>query len=182
MADGNEAVAVKEKSGPSLILLVLAMVVTVLGAVGGALFWLTRSGRLPVQGAGGAAVAAAPVKVEPPKTRMMELDPLLVNLSDAGGESYLRLVAVLKVDDPPPVKDAKPKEEKPPEKGKVVVNEDQAMLRDAALSVLTRETSDQLLAPEGKERLKKDLREAFSTHVPALKVEDVLFTEFLVQR
>ena len=181
MADGNEAVEASAKSGPSLIPLMVAMIVTVLGAVGGALFWLTRSGRLPVQAAA-VAVAAAPVKVAPAKTKMIELDPLLVNLSDAGGQSYLRLVAVIKVVDAPPSKSETPKEEKPPEKGKAVVNEEQVMLRDTALAVLTRETSEQLLAPDGKQLLKQELREAFGTHVPDLKVQDVLFTEFLVQR
>jgi flagellar FliL protein len=181
MADAKVVDEAKTKSGPPLILIAVAMVVTVLGAIGGALYWLTRSGRLPVQAAT-ASAAPATLKPEPPKTRLVELEPLLVNLADPSGGGYLRVVMVLRVDEEAPVKGEKPKEEKPPEKGKVVVNEDQAMLRDAALNVLSRETSDLLLAPDGKERLKKELRESFGVHVPTLKVEDVLFTEFLVQR
>ncbi len=182
MADANEAKKVKSGSG-SLIAVVLAMVVTVLGAAGGALFWLTKSGRLPVAGAA-AQVAPLPVtaKVEVTKTRMIALEPMLVNLADAGGGCYLRLVMVLRVDEAVPVKGEKPKEEKPPEKGKVVVDEENVTVRDTALAVLGSETSELLLAPDGKDRLKQQLRDALALHMKTLKVEDVLFTEFLVQR
>jgi flagellar FliL protein len=178
MADAKSET--KPTGGTPLIPLVLAMVVTVGGAVGGGIYWLTRSGRLPVQAASSAAAAVA--KVEPPKTRLIQLDPMLVNLADQDGTGYLRLVIVLRVDEPELKKDEKPKEEKPPEKGKTIVNEDDVMVRDAALAVLGRETSGTLLAPEGKEHLKQALHAALAEHVPTLKVEDVLFTEFLVQR
>ncbi len=112
----------------------------------------------------------------------MVLEPLLVNLADPGGAGYLRVVMALELEDPPPAKDAKPKEEKPAEKGKVVVNEDEVKMRDVALTVLGRETTASLLEPEGKEHLKLTLRSAISAHVSDVKVVDVMFTEFLVQR
>ena len=55
-------------------------------------------------------------------------------------------------------------------------------MRDAALEVLGRRTGAELLAPDGKEKLKADLRTAMAKHVPEVKVVDVLFTEFLVQQ
>ena len=171
------------KGGVGLVPLVLVMLCTVLlvlGAVGGGIYWLARSGRLPIAGAAPALPAVA--KTEPVKTRVVVLEPLLVNLSDQGGGAYLRVVVALEIEDPPPAKDAKPKEEKPAEKGKVAVNEAEVKMRDAALSVLGRETSEGLLAPEGKELLKKQLSLEISEHLPEVKVVDVMFTEFLVQR
>ena len=185
MSDAREATedsvekAPREMSGGSnLLVLVLAMVVTVLGAAGGIVFWLIKSGRLPVQS--GAVQAQA--KADPPKTRMMMLEPLLVNLSDPGGSGYLRVVVVLRIEDSAPLKGEKPREEKPAEKGNAAVNEDEVRMRDAALAVLGRETSERLLDAEGKDRLKTELRDAFATHVPEVKVTDILYTEFLVQR
>jgi flagellar FliL protein len=178
--DGRAA-APAAAGGKQLMVLALAMMLTMAGSVAGAVYWLMKSGRLPVQAAGVAAKAET-AKEDPPKTRMLLLDPLLVNLADTGGAGYLRLVVVLRVEEPPPVKGEKPKEEKPPEKGKVVVNEDEARLRDAALAVLGRETSERLLAPEGKARLKDELRAAFEHEVPEVKITDILYTEFLVQR
>jgi flagellar FliL protein len=176
-----ESVPAKAASGGGqLVILVIAMVVTVVGALGGALFWLSKTGRLPVQGA--AATAKVEAKAEPVKSRLMLLEPLLVNLTDGGGASYLRVVIAVRVEDPPLVKGEKPKEEKAPEKSKVVVNEDEVRMRDAALTILGRETSEGLLEPQGKDRLREELKTSFTAKLPEKKVVDILFTEFLVQR
>ena len=172
------------KGGVGLVPLALVMfctVLLVLGAVGGVVYWLSKSGRLPIAGVASQTVPVV-AKAEPMKTRVVVLDPLLVNLADQGGGGYLRVVLALEIEDPPLPKDAKPKEEKPAEKGKVAVNEVDVKMRDVALSVLGRETSQGLLAPEGKELLKQQLSHAISEHLPEVKVVDVMFTEFLVQR
>ena len=164
-----------------LVLIVFCTVLIVLGAAGGGIYWFIRSGRLTMP-AMAAPVSPAAVKVDPVKTKVVLLEPLLVNLSENGGGGYLRVVMALEVEDPPPLKDAKPKEEKPAEKGSARVNELDVRLRDAALTVLGRETSQALLEPDGKELLKKQLKAAISEHLPEVKVVDVMFTEFLVQR
>jgi flagellar FliL protein len=160
-----------------LVLGVVFAAVFATAAVGGVAYWAIRTGRLPIAGVKTVTVV---VEAPPVKTKLVPLDPLLVNLSDSDGKGYLRVALTLKVEDPPPAKDAKPKEEKetkgPPK------NEFEAAERDAAFGILGKETSDQLLAPDGKERLKKDLKAALAEHVPEVKVVDVLITEFLVQR
>jgi flagellar FliL protein len=48
--------------------------------------------------------------------------------------------------------------------------------------VLGRQTSEGLLSVDGKERLKAELNAAMAEHNADLKVTDMFFTEFLVQR
>jgi flagellar protein FliL len=57
-----------------------------------------------------------------------------------------------------------------------------ASVRDTTLMVLGRQTADGLLAIDGKEHLKAELKKAFAEHNADLKVMDVFFTDFLVQR
>ena len=107
----------------------------------------------------------------------MVLEPLLVNLADAGGSSYLRVALTLRVRDTTEGKDSKAKDEK--SKG---ADEDVAAVRDTVLTVLGRQTADGLLAADGKEHLKAALKTALAEHNADLKVADVFFTDFLVQR
>jgi flagellar basal body-associated protein FliL len=168
------------KSGVSMLPLMVTIVFAAMlsaGGLGGAAYWLVKSGRIPL---GGTKIVEVQVKPEPIKTKLVALDPLLVNLADADTHSYLRIALTLKVEDPPPDKNAKPKEEKP-EKG-APKNEFEAAERDAALDILGRETGGDLLQAYGKERVKTDLLAAFKKTVPEAKVQEVLITEFLVQR
>ena len=57
-----------------------------------------------------------------------------------------------------------------------------ATIRDSILTVLAQCKSDELLQPEGKLKLKRDLINALNRDVPALQAREVYFTEFLVQR
>ncbi len=174
--DTKEAGA--KAGGPGMMAMMLAMVaagVIAVAGCGGVVVWLAKSGKLGL-GAGVPKVEAA--TKEPPKTHLVALEPLLVNLADDGGHSYLRAGLSLRVEDKPPVKGAKPEESA---KGKPV-NEFEADERDAALGVMGRETTTELLAPAGKEELKQQLRKALAERVPEVKVTDILFTDFLVQR
>ena len=124
MADGAEEADAKKAAkggGLPLIPLVLAIVVAVMvsvGALGGAGYWLVKSGRLSL--GGGATKVEAAEKAETAKTKLVPLDPLLVNLADAGGHAYLRIGIVLREEEPELPKNAKGKEakEEKPEKGK----------------------------------------------------------------
>lgn len=183
MSDMEEAVAepvpaiagAKVPVVPLMLAVILGVLLATAGA-GGFLYWAIKAGKLPLGGVKTVEV----VKIAPAPVKLIAMDPLLVNLADDGGRSYLRLALTLKVEDPPPDKSAKPKEEKP-EKG-APRNENEAAERDVALAVLGKETSQQLLSPNGKEEMKRLLKEGFRDRVPDVKVVDVLVTEFLVQK
>jgi flagellar FliL protein len=155
---------------------VIVGVVVATAAVGGTLFYLLRSGKVPIH----ATVAApAPVTGSSAKTHMVVLEPLLVNLADSSGSAYVRAGITLAVADPATA-DAKKETRK--DEAKADDKDANAAVRDTALTILGRATSDQLLAANGKESLKKQLKAALAEHNPDVKVADLFFTEFLVQR
>jgi flagellar FliL protein len=158
-----------------LIAVVLGVVVATLGA-GGIIYFLARTGRLPMQ-------SGVVAKTEPvvSATHAMILEPLLVNLADGGGNAYLRVGLTLRVADAADKGNEKTKDEKSGD-SKSGKDADAAAVRDTALAVLGRQTSESLLATDGKERLKAELKTAIAEHNRELKVTDLFFTEFLVQR
>ena len=159
-----------------LIAVVLGVVIATLGA-GGIIYFLARTGRLPMQ-------SGVVAKTEPvvSTTHAMVLEPLLVNLADGGGNAYLRVGLTLRVADVPSKGNEKTKDEKGGGDSKSGRDADAAAVRDTALAVLGRQTSESLLATDGKERLKAELKTAIAEHNRELKVTDLFFTEFLVQR
>ncbi|AFL88127.1 flagellar basal body-associated protein [Terriglobus roseus DSM 18391] len=168
----NGNVAIPPKVGVTAILLpVLLSTVLALGSVGVALYWLTKSGKL---GAATAASVARPIiVVAPPASHVLALEPMIVNLSDDGGRSYLRATVSLRIKDEP-----KTEEKTDPKSSDGLA----AALRDSTLSVLTQESADSLLIPEGRDRLKAKLQQEFKLRNSETSVLEVYFTDFLVQR
>jgi flagellar protein FliL len=158
-----------------LIAVVIGVVIVTLGA-GGVVYYLAHTGRLPMFG----KTAQKTEIVLPVTTHAMVLDPLLVNLADAGGSAYLRVSLTLRVADVVDKKGEKAKEEK--SKDDKGADDAGAAVRDTVLTVLGRETADGLLAADGKDHLKAELKAALAEHNVDLKVKDVFFTDFLVQR
>jgi flagellar FliL protein len=164
-----------------MLAMMLAMIIATLMAVAASaavLLWLARSGRLSSSVVLPKMEPATPST--PPKAHLVALDPLLVNLVDGGGRSYLRIAMTLRVEDEVLPRGAKASNESAV-KGKPV-NVYEAAERDAALAVIGGESGVKLLEAGGKEHLKDDLRKALAQRVPEVKVADILFTEFLVQQ
>jgi flagellar FliL protein len=161
---------------PLLIAVVVGVVIATLG-VGAVVYYLARTGRLPMLGR-----TAQKVEVDVPVTaHLMVLEPLLVNLADASGSSYLRIAMTLRIADVADKKDPKAKDEKSKENNRTG-DEDGAAARDTVLTVLGQQNADGLLAADGKAHLKAELKKALTEHNADLKVMDVFFTDFLVQR
>jgi flagellar protein FliL len=159
----------------SLLIAIILGTLFSVAIIGGATYYLARSGRLHLA----AGTPATDVRVALQPTRPLVLEPLLVNLADPGGNAYLRVAVTLRVVDVA----AKTEPKQADGKEKVDLDKVAAItLRDTALSVLGRQNSGDLLQPDGKERLKSELKKAFADRIEEVKVKDLYFTEFLVQR
>lgn len=54
-------------------------------------------------------------------------------------------------------------------------------VRDAILTVLATQTVDDMLSPDGRTKLKKEILREIGDRVPEIQCKEVYFTEFLVQ-
>ncbi len=101
---------------------------------------------------------------------IVPLDNFIVNLADTDRDAYLKIGIDLGVG----------KSGTKAENGKSAIPT--AAVRDAILSVLTTYHSGDLLTPEGKTQLKRNLIAVLQKKVATLDVRRVYFTHFLVQR
>lgn len=172
---GNTSVEPVKLPFVSLMVAVVLGIVVATAGVSEIVYLLVRSGRLPMP----AVTVARPEPAVSSTTHAVVIESLLVNLADGGGSAYLRVGITLRVADVAAKNGAKEDEKSVDSK---MSKDDEAAVRDTALAVLGRQTSEELLAPDGKEKLKVELKAAMAKHNAGLKVEDLFFTEFLVQR
>jgi|SRR5271157_4577476 len=135
--------------------LVFVLPVVILAAIG-IWFWAVRGNEPPVQANGEQRVQS-----------VLHLETFVLNLADPDQRAYLRVGIDLGLS-----KEAKHGEEAVPI----------AQVRDAILTVLAQAKGDELITAQGKTKLKQDLLRALEERVPQLGVEEVYFTEFLIQR
>ena len=138
-------------------ILVIALVATFLfggGGAAGAYFYMHR---------GPAAPAPAP------DPGIAALDTFVVNLADPGGHRFVRVTLSLVLDSKHAADELKEDEVA------------RVRTRSAILELLTLQTADRLVTPEGKVVLKKEIAERASHALGHARVVDVLFTEFVVQ-
>jgi len=95
------------------------------------------------------------------------LETFVVNLNGSSQRAYLRVGITLGLAHPLPRNQAEA----------VPV----ALMRDTILSVLASAQAEELLRLEGKRQLRDALLKALQERVPQMAVENVYFTEFLVQ-
>ncbi|MBI1764549.1 MAG: flagellar basal body-associated FliL family protein [Acidobacteria bacterium] len=100
---------------------------------------------------------------------VIELQPYIVNLADAGEARYLRLTVSLGVGG---------EEKAGAEKPDALFT---TRIRNAMLAVLTTKSSAEVLTAEGKNKLRKELLRAARAASEEPKVEAIYITEFIVQ-
>lgn len=147
----------KKKSGLMMKLVIGLVVVLALG--GGAAWWFMR----------GSTAQAATEEPALEERGLLSFEPFLVNLTDAGGNRFLKVTIRLSLES---AEEAKLVEESP-----VVVSH----LRSAILELLAQQSAPALVTPEGKDALKKAIKEQTGSLLKHQKVLDVLFSEFVVQ-
>ena len=142
-----------------LVLIVLIALAAAAAAAGGTYFFLAKHG--PSK-----PVAPPP----PPPPVFFALDPMTVNLLSDDGQHYLRVGLTLKIAD---------------EKMQARLTEHMPELRSRILLDLSNKHPEDLSTLEGKRALAKELRtlieQPTDAGAPPAKVEEVLFTEFVVQ-
>jgi flagellar FliL protein len=147
-------VPVKPKSNKLLI--ILPVLVVLLGGAGaGAYFKFFRA---PGEIAEPKKEEAAPI--------YYELDTFMVNLADPGGKRFLKATIRLKVESDHVAEECK-------QRG--------FEIRDLVLMLLTSKESDEIIKPEDKSVLKKQIMETINHALRRGQALDVYFTEFLVQ-
>jgi flagellar FliL protein len=181
----TEAAEKKPKSRKLLLMIIVA--VLLLGGAGGGFFWWRgqqaakaaehekgsakdRAGKGDHGDDNGTHEQGGEDLAEAEDTGVLPFEPYIVNLADPGASRYLKADIRLLVSE---VEDLKHLEE------------NQAVMmrvRSAILEHLSQQTSDQVVTPEGKAALKKEIRQRASKILQGhAKVADVLFNEFVVQ-
>lgn len=97
----------------------------------------------------------------------LALETFVVNLTGSGQRAYLRVGITLGL-----------AHQLPRNQPEAVPT---ALVRDTILSVLATAQPEELLKLEGKRQLKEELLKALQERVPQIAVQNVYFTEFLVQ-
>jgi flagellar FliL protein len=157
--DSTEVEELEEQAGGRKsrrwMLLIVGFVVLAAGASGALLLYRRTS------------PAASPEPQQHPVSAVLHLETFTVNLSDPDQKSFLRLGVDLGMDKDPKAANA---------------NASTALVRDTILTVLMATKSDDLISTDGKKKLKEDLLHALQERAPELAVQEVYFTDFLLQR
>lgn len=153
-----------KKKSKGKLFIIASVLIVLLGGGGLAAYFAMRK---PAETT--AESAAAPTKEAHAGTGIVSFEPFVVNLADAGAQRFLRISVRLIVGEE---EEAKHLQE----------SEVQLMrLRSAILELLTAETSDHIVTPDGKAALKKEIAERAAHIVEPIEVSDVLFSDFVVQ-
>jgi flagellar FliL protein len=163
-ATTTPAPAAAPKKGKKKLIVIAAAGVLVLGGGGAGAYWMmTRTAGNP---AAAAEKAAAHAAAQP--RGVLSFEPFVVNLTDGGGARFLRVTVRLLVE---------AEEAEKLSKDEVTM----ARTRSAILELLAEQSSNQLVTAAGKAELKKTILEHADHVLAPAKVDDVLFSDFVVQ-
>lgn len=151
-------------------MLLAAIVIIVCLVIGAGGFWfLSHRGLAPSKPAKKKPSAAA--EGDAPPVAVFPMESFVVNLADPDHSAFLRLGIALGLSKqvPPGSEDAKTSPYTP-------------QIRDVILSVLSTWRSEELLAPGGRVKLKAQLLLALQQKLPEMEIQNIYFTDFLIQQ
>jgi flagellar FliL protein len=160
--EAPQAPAARKSRGK--LFLIAGILFVVLLAGGGAAFWMMQT---PAEAA--EATDAAPKARDLSAAGMVTFEPFIVNLADSGAKRFLRINVALIV--------ASPEEAEHIQKSEVVLMQ----LRSDILDLLSEQTSEVIVSADGKAALKAAIAERANPTVGPAAVDDVLFSDFVVQ-
>jgi flagellar basal body-associated protein FliL len=170
MATTAPSLVPKKKNGRNLFLVIGVLLL----AGAGAAYWFYRT-KLPTPPFG--SVSASDKRADTPTpVEAVTLDPFLANLS--GGEGYVKLTITLSVRKNEAIAAAADKKAA----GASAALLQSAIVRDTILADLSTQSAAVLLTAEGKAALKTRLKSDLVAKVPGLSLENIYFTDFLVQQ
>jgi flagellar FliL protein len=169
------AAAGPASGGKSKLFLIIGAVVLVLvlGGAGAAWFFLHGSGGADTSADSGKKEHGSDKKKKkkaeaPPE--YLAIEPFTVNLQPDNGDQYLRIAFTLQVDGPEQVE---------------LIKNNMAKVRSRVLLLLSGKKASEINTVEGKQQLAGEIlavvKEPFEQHGDEQEVEDVLFTEFIIQ-
>lgn len=110
---------------------------------------------------------------EPVKLSSWKLEEFVVNLVDRDEPRYLKVDMTLEVEGR--------EESEGGGEGEAAESPEEAKVRDTIITVLTRKSYTEMLAKDGKERLKAELKTELNKTLENIKVHDIYFTSFAMQ-
>ena len=149
----------------TVLIIIIAVAVLFIGMVGAGFFILwNKISQMPQDPA---TVAEMPIEEEENVIGpLYALDTMIVNLSDHGGQRYLRVTMALELSDP----DAQ-----------ATVEGRLPQVRDAILMILPTKSYDDVSTTDGKIALRTQVMEKINSLMTKGRVNNIYFTEFVVQ-
>lgn len=138
--------------------MIFIIVVVVVCGGGGFFLLFAKSGGIRKLESGQATPKAESV--------MFSLDPFIVNLSDSTNNKFLKVTMELELSEQSVIERAKART---------------PQIRDAVIDILTSQTYDSLMLPEGKLELKDNITMIANQTLGDKTVKNVYFTEFVMQ-
>ena len=149
----------------TVLIIIILVAVLFMGMVGAGFFILwNKVSQMPLDPS---AVEEIPVEEEENVMGpLYALDTMVVNLSDQGGKRYLRVTMALELNNPDAV---------------ATIESRLPQVRDAILMILPTKTYDDVSTTDGKIALRSQLMENINNLMTKGRVNNIYFTEFVVQ-